>query len=111
MQDIGIGAARVIAVTRSDKTPRIFIELRGVRDAPHAADKDTRLRIAMRVDRAVELRHRLTEVLPPSEGQELRAEILELLDAHHGETGADEDALDTLRRLSGFWREQHPTPG
>lgn len=108
MQDVGVGATRVIAVTRSEKTPRIFLELRGIRDAPHASDKDTRLRIGMTIDRAGELRRRLTQVLPPSKGLEWRDEILELLDAHHGETGADEDALDTLRRLSGFWREHHP---
>ncbi len=65
MQDIGVGAARVTAVSRSENTPRIFLELRGVRDTPHASDKD-------------------------------------------GETGADEDALETLQRLSAFWRQHHP---
>jgi hypothetical protein len=109
VQDIGVGAARVVAVTRSEKTPRIFLELRGIRDAPHASDKDTRLRIALSTDQATLLRRRLTEVLPPEIQLDWRDEILELLDAHHGETGAAEDALETLQRLSAFWRQHHPS--
>jgi hypothetical protein len=51
VQDIGVGAARVVAVTRSENLPGIFLELRGIRDAPHASDMDTRLRIALSIDR------------------------------------------------------------
>jgi hypothetical protein len=109
VQDIGVGAARVVAVTKSEKSPRIFLELRGIRDAPHTSDKDTRLRLALSLEQAAVLRGRLTEVLPPSAGLEWRDEILELLDAHHAESGADEDALETLQRLSAFWRDHHPS--
>jgi hypothetical protein len=56
VQDIGVGATRVVAATCSEKTHRIFLELRGIRDAPHASDKDTRLRIALSVDQAAALR-------------------------------------------------------
>jgi len=49
VQDIGIGAARVTAVTQSEKTPTVYLEFRGVRAAPHVTDKDTRVRIALSV--------------------------------------------------------------
>jgi hypothetical protein len=110
VQDIGVGAARVVAVTASENTDRIFLELRGIRDAGHSSDRDTRLRVAMSTEQAAVLRRRLSEVLPPSQGLEWRNEILELLDVHHAESGAAEDALETLQRLSSFWREHHPKP-
>jgi len=64
VQDIGIGAARVTAVTRSENSPNVFLEFRGLRDAPHTVDKDTRVRIALAVDRAAELWRTLAELLP-----------------------------------------------
>jgi hypothetical protein len=90
------------------RTPRIILELSGVRDAPHASDKNTRLRIAMALDRAQDLR-RLVHALPPSESIEWEIGALELGDAHHVETGIDEDGLQTLQRHSPFWREHHPS--
>jgi hypothetical protein len=80
MQDIGIGAARVIAVSRSEKSPIIFLEFRGVRDAPHTVDKDTRIRIALSVDRAGDLRRRLWELLPSQ--IEWQSQFLHILAAH-----------------------------
>jgi hypothetical protein len=47
VQDIGIGAARVTAVSLPENSPTVFLEFRGLRDAPHAVDKDARVRIAM----------------------------------------------------------------
>jgi len=65
VQDIGIGAARVTAVTRAENSPTVFLEFRGLRDAPHAVDKDMGVRISLSVDRATQLRRTLAELLPP----------------------------------------------
>ena len=109
MQDIGIGAARVTAVSRSEKAPTIFLEFRGVRDAPHTVDKDTRVRVALSLERAAVLRRRLNELVPAaSDHLDWQPAVLELLAAHRGETGADEDALEVLQRLSRHWRKDHP---
>ena len=62
--DIGICATRIVAVTRSESSSTVFMEFRGLRDAPHVTDKDTRVRIALSVERAEDLRRRLAEVLP-----------------------------------------------
>lgn len=64
MQDIGIATSRVAEVSRSDGSPRIYLTFRGTRDAPHVVDKDTRLRITMPVDRALELWQELGRLLP-----------------------------------------------
>src|SRR5262249_31659467 len=45
VQDIGIAGARVTAASRSGKSPTVHLEFRGVRDSPHIADKDTRIRL------------------------------------------------------------------
>jgi len=63
VQDIGIGAARVTAVSRPENSPSVFLEFRGLRDAPHTVDKETRVRIALSVKRAVELRQQLSDLL------------------------------------------------
>jgi hypothetical protein len=54
----------VKAVTRPENSATVFLEFRGLRDAPHTVDKDTRVRIALSVDRAAELRRTLAELLP-----------------------------------------------
>jgi hypothetical protein len=64
VQDIGIGAARVTAVRRSEGSPSVYLEFRGLRDAPYTVDKDTRVRIALSAERAAEMRRQLSEFLP-----------------------------------------------
>jgi hypothetical protein len=67
VQDIGIAGARVSAASRTGKSPTIYLEFRGLRDAPHVADKDTRIRVALSLERAAELQQRLAALLPPPE--------------------------------------------
>ena len=64
VQDIGIGAARVTAVLRPENSSTLFLEFRGLRDAPHVSDKDTRIRIALSLAQAIELQQTLAELLP-----------------------------------------------
>ena len=106
MQDIGIGAARITSVTRPEGAPTVFLEFRGLRDAPHTVDKDTRVRIALTVERAADLRRKLSELLPSQ--IEWRSQFGDILEQHMGETFSGEDAVEMLRRLSNFWREHHP---
>ena len=64
----------------------------------------------MPIDRAVELRRQLGEVVP--EAHEIwRPEILDILAAHRGDNGDPENALEIMQRLSRYWRETHPVPG
>ena len=107
MQDIGIGAARLTAVSHRENSPTVFLEFRGVRDAPHTVDKDTRIRIALSVDRAADLRRRLSELMPSQ--VEWQSQFLDILAGHLGETYEGEDAVEVLKRLSNFWREHHPS--
>jgi hypothetical protein len=107
VQDIGVGAARLTAVSRPEQSPTVFLEFRGLRDAPHVADKDTRVRIALSMQRAVELRRELSELLPSQ--VEWRTQFGDILAGHMGETFEGEDAVEILKRLSAFWREHHPT--
>jgi hypothetical protein len=107
VQDIGIGAARLTAVSHREHSPTVFLEFRGVRDAPHTVDKDTRIRIALSVDRAAELRRRLSDLLPSQ--VEWQSQFLDILAEHTGETYQGEDAVEMLKRLSAFWRQHHPS--
>jgi hypothetical protein len=107
VQDIGIGSARVAAVSHRENSPTVFLEFRGVRDAPHNVDKETRIRIALSVDRAADLRRRLSELLPSQ--VEWQSQFLDILAGHLGETYKGEDAVEMLKRLSDFWREHHPS--
>ena len=107
MQDIGIGAARLTAVSHRENSTTVFLKFRGVRDAPHTVDKDTRIRIALSVERAADLRRRLSELLPSQINWQ--SQFLDILAAHRGETYEGEDAVEMLKRLSNFWREQHPS--
>jgi len=107
VQDIGIGAARLTAVSHRENSPTVFLEFRGVRDAPHTVDKNTRIRIALSVDRAAGLRRRLAELLPSQ--VEWQSQFLDILAAHRGEAYLGEDAVQVLKRLSDFWREHHPS--
>ncbi|MBV9543678.1 MAG: hypothetical protein JOY61_04815 [Chloroflexi bacterium] len=54
----------MVAVTRSETSATVFLDFRGVRDAPHMSDKDARIRVMLSVDHAIELRRRLSELLP-----------------------------------------------
>jgi hypothetical protein len=74
---------------------------------PHSVDKDTRIRIALSVDRAADLRRRLSELQPSQ--IEWRSQFLDILAGHFGETYEGEDAVEMLKRLSAFWRENHPS--
>jgi len=107
VHDIGIGAARLTTVSHRENSPTVFLEFRGVRDAPHIVDKDTRIRIALSVDRAADLRRRLSELLPSQ--IEWRSQFLDILAEHMGETYEGEDAVEMLKRLSNCWREHHPS--
>jgi hypothetical protein len=82
VQDIGIGAARLTAVSHREHSPTVYLGFRGVRDAPHPVDKDTRIRIALSVDRAADLRRRLSELLPSQ--IERRPQFLDILAGHLG---------------------------
>jgi hypothetical protein len=79
------------------------LTVRGTRDG-HVSDRDTRVRIQLTVPRALELSRTLTSVLP---GQVDCAEILAVLEAHHGDVNVDEDAVAIARRLSAHWRDAH----
>jgi len=105
VQDIGIVTSRPVSVVQTASSASIVLTFRGTRDAPHVTDKDTRLRITMLNARAQELRRQLTQALPTTEQLDWQPELLELLEAHRGETGADENAVDVLRRLSPHWRD------
>jgi hypothetical protein len=107
VQDIGIGAARLTAVSHRENSPTIFLEFRGVRDAPHTVEKDTRIPIALSVDRAAHLRRRLSELVPSQ--IEWHSQFLDILAAHRGEAYLGEDAVEVLKRLSDFCREHHPS--
>jgi hypothetical protein len=67
VQDIGIAGARVTAVTLGANSRTLFLELRGLLDAPHITDKDTRIRLALSLERAAELQERLAALRPPPE--------------------------------------------
>jgi hypothetical protein len=67
VQDTGIAGTRRTAATRTGKSSIVYLEFRGVRDAPHIVDKDTRIRLALSLERAAELQARLNALLPPSE--------------------------------------------
>jgi hypothetical protein len=67
VQDIGIAGARVTAASLAGSSPTVYLEFRGLRDAPHVTDKDTRIRLVLSVDRAAELQQRLAALLPPPE--------------------------------------------
>jgi hypothetical protein len=107
VQDIGIGAARLTAVSHRENSATVFLEFRGVRDAAHTVDKDTRIRIALSVDRAADLRRRLSELLPSQ--VEWQSQFLDIVASHRGEAYLGEDAVEVLKRLSDFWREHHPS--
>ena len=107
MQHIGIGGARLTAVSHRENSPTVFLEFRGVRDARHTADKDTRICIALSVDRAADLGRRLSELLPSQ--IERRSQFVDILAGHPCETYEGEDAIEMLKRLSAFWREHHPS--
>ena len=107
MQDIGIGAARLTAVWHRENSATVFLEFRGVRDAPHTVDKDTRIRIALLVELAADLRRRLSDLLPSQ--VEWQPQFLDILAAHGGEAYLGEDAVEMLKRLGDFWREHHPS--
>jgi hypothetical protein len=107
VQDIGIGAARLTAVSHRENSPTVFLEFRGVRDAPHTVDKDTRIRIALSADRVADLLRRLSELLPSQ--IEWQSQFSDILAGHLGETYAGEDAVEMLKRLSDFWHEHHPS--
>jgi hypothetical protein len=66
VQDVGIGAARVTSVSRAENSPTVYLEFRGLRDAPHTVDKDTLLRVALSLTQAAELHHRVSELLSAS---------------------------------------------
>jgi hypothetical protein len=74
---------------------------------PHTVDKDTRIRIALSVDRAADLRRQLSQLLPSQ--IEWRSQFVDILAGHLGETYQGEDAVEVLKRLSDFWREHHPS--
>lgn len=108
VQIISMASAQSVAVTRSPReAPRLTLTFEGTR-AEHVSDRGLRIGITLPLNRAIELRQAMGEVLPAARSQDWRAEILELLELHRGETGADEDALEVAQRLSRFWREQHP---
>ena len=107
MRHTGIGAARLTAVSHRENSATVFLEFRGVRDAPHTVDKNTRIRIALSVDRAADLRRRPSELLPSQ--VEWQSQFLDILAAHRGEAYLGEDAVEILKRLSNFWREHHPS--
>jgi len=67
VQGIGIAAARVTAASRAGNSSVVYLEFRGLRDAPHVADKDTRIRVALSLERAADLLQRLAALLPPPE--------------------------------------------
>lgn len=106
MQDIGIRANREVVVNRPEGSSTVWLEFRGLRDAPHVSDKDTRVRVAMPVARAAELRRQLTRVVPHD--LEWQPAILDLLEQHQGEQFLGEDAYEMVKRLSEFWRQHHP---
>jgi hypothetical protein len=112
MQDIGISTNRPASVTRPDDPsridggPRVYLEFRGLRDAPHVADKDTRIMIVMPVSRGAELRRQLAAAIPSQE--EWCPQFTDILAQHLGEVYQGEDAVEMLQRLSDFWRENHP---
>jgi hypothetical protein len=68
---------------------------------------DTRIRIALSVDGAADLRRRLSELLPSQ--VEWQSQFLDILAGHLGETYEGEDAVEILKRLSDFWREHNPS--
>jgi hypothetical protein len=105
VQDISIGAARLSAVSHRENSPTVFLEFHGVRDAP--VDKDTRIRIALSVDRAADVRRTLSELVPSQ--IEWQSQFLDILAGHLGEAYLGEDAVEVLQRLSDFWRERHPS--
>jgi len=102
VQDIGIGAAR-LTVSHRENSATVCLEFRGVRDAPHTVDKNARIRMALSVGRAADLRRRLSELLLSQIGW--RSQFLDILAGHLGETYEGEDAVERLKRLSDFWRE------
>lgn len=63
MQDIGIGAARVTSVARAENSQTVYLEFRGLRDAPHVSDKDTLVRVVLSLAQAETLQERLAELL------------------------------------------------
>jgi hypothetical protein len=52
-------AGRDSPVSHRENSPTFFLEFHGVRNPPHAVAKDRRMRIALSVDRAADLRRRL----------------------------------------------------
>lgn len=68
MQDVGIGGARLTAVSRSQEGI-VHLEFHGLSTARHVKDKATRLQISMSIERAANLVAQLKATLdqePPA---------------------------------------------
>jgi hypothetical protein len=104
MQIVTVASSKPPQVDPVGSAGSVCLTFEGTR-GEHVVDRATRVRVTLPRQRAGELRQRLAELVPnPLDWQ---PEVLEVLDAHRGETGADEDALEVVRRLSQFWREHH----
>src|SRR6266545_1823909 len=100
MQVITLASNRTTQVDPVGNSGSVCLTFEGTR-GEHVVDRATRVRVTLPRNRAAELRRRIGELMPNE--LEWKPEILEILEAHRGETGADENALEVARRLSQFW--------
>jgi hypothetical protein len=106
MQDVTLAAGGPPRVDRAETSGSIRLTFEGTR-AEHVRDRGLRIRISLPLPRAQELRRQLVQLLPPVKRLDWQPAVLEVLAEHRGETGADEDALEVVQRLSRAWHESH----